>query len=889
MGPKSAPKAGGAAPARGKSSSPTRGKKVEGSVGVVSTGAKGSGGSVKSTGSKASTTKTSTKSDTKAAAGGAKGKGSKESPGKKGSPAKGAGAKGGKSSKDDAAKTKTSTTADAAEAKEVEAAPEVKEAAAPAEEAKPAADAAKDAKDTKDAKGAKAERPLNVNEGPSVITGKIFLQAAVDADIRALKTYLTLRGPLPGEVLNFQNNSQMTALMMAAQKKTDFESAEILKVILASLKPMKRPPVKEGDPPPAYAEGMCNPLSGHSNVPAGKLDVNMQNRDGYTALHFAARKGYAESLMLLLEADADYEIVSTGVEKVTAGELTNDKKCKDYLLNAVEMKAERARMEAIKVQGQACYTSVLKGDLRGVVRVAEKNSPPETYSYRPTKEDHYMLRHAIDLSHLEIFKEMLSKDAEKDVWDSRGRTPLMHIISLKRAGSYPTTKFSRDKEELRMQFLEQLLDNGVCTNTMLERRDKDGNTALHIACENGYIEDIIALLDKQVDVNSRQISEYKYRGAPGQRIKSGDTAFIITARRQQGFFACTPIGTSLEGNYMEVLATLRFEGKADVNLRGYNGMTALMWAAHNEDIELLDWLIEEGANINEQENYGQTALMQCMENLKLRSATFLLEFDLEEYIARKEREAAENAIIQAREEEEREARRKAKKKLLKLGANVDADTIAALDAKTDGDGKGKDGKNKSPKREKGPPDKNTLLKNRQARENAKINAKLGDKSKITRWPRMLGYYREQKPETWLNIRVPGADEDAPPKPPEECNPNVPALNDATPLIAICRKCLIVERAPLTAIVDLLLKKGANIDIKSSDGMSPLMWAVLNNDVELCKQLLMAGANPTVTDALGISLLDNCKSGAMRMTVKGAIEAWDLALREKEADEMGPKD
>jgi len=870
-------------------------------VGVVSTSGKGVEGSVKSASSKTSVTKvststsTTTKSDSKAAGGsgsaGTKGKSGKDSPdkaGKKASPTKGGNA----DPKGDA-KATTGPVADAAktaaEAKQSDGASsaEGKEAAlAESEGAKSAATATPGGGAAGEAK---AEKPLNINEGPAVITGKIFLQAAVDSDTRALKTYLTLRGPLPGEVLNFQNNSLMTGLMMAAQKKTDFEACEVLKVLLGTLKPSKKASTgKEGESP-AYADGMCNPLSGHKDLPAGKIDVNLQNRDGYTALHFAARKGFAEALMLLLEADADYDIVSTGTEKVTAGELTNDKKCKDYLLHAVEMKAERARMQAIKVQGEACYSSVLKGDLRGVIRVGEKQSPPETYSYRPTKSDHYMLRHAIDLSHFDIFKEMLSKDAEKDVWDSRGRTPLMHVISLKRAGSYPTTKFSREKEVLRSQFLEQLLDNGVCTNTMLERRDKDGNTALHIACENGYIEDIIALIDKGVDINARQISEYMYRGPPGQRIKSGDTAFIITARKMQGFFPCTPIGASLEGNYMEVLATLRYEGKADINLRGFNGMTALMWAAHNEDIELLDWLIEEGADINEQENFGQTALMQCMENLKLQSATYLLNFDLQEYVARKEREAAENAIIQAREEEEREARKKAKKKLLKLGNSVDEATVAALDKKKGSDGKSKDGADKSPTRVKGPPDKSALLMKRQGRENAKINAKLGNKSVITRWPRMLGYYREQKPETWLNTRAPGADEDAPPKPPEECNANVPALNDATPLIVISRKCLVVERSALTAIVALLISKGADLNKKSSDGMSPLMWAVLNNDVEHCKQLLMAGADPTITDALNISLLDNCKSGAMRMTVKGAIDAWNLAIREKEANEMGPKD
>jgi hypothetical protein len=223
-------------------------------------------------------------------------------------------------------------------------------------------------------------------------------------------------------------------------------------------------PLKKGEKPTEpLIEGIVNPLSGNPPNAEGKLNMNLQNRDGYTALHFAARKGFAQSLLLLLDAGADYDIVSTGSEKVTAEELTNDKKCKDYLANAIVLKAQREKMKAIAVKGLECYTAVLKGDLRGVIRVSEGKSPApsETYSYRPTNSDHYMIRNAIDLQHFDILKQILDQDADKDIWDSRKRTPLMHICSIPRAGSYPTTKFSRDKEKMRQEMLDQILNNGM--------------------------------------------------------------------------------------------------------------------------------------------------------------------------------------------------------------------------------------------------------------------------------------------------------------------------------------------------------------------------------------------------------------------------------------------
>jgi hypothetical protein len=329
---------------------------------------------------------------------------------------------------------------------------------------------------------------------------------------------------------------------------------------------------------------------------------------------------------------------------------------------------------------------------------------------------------------------------------------------------------------------------------------------------------------------------------------------------------------------MEVLSTLRYEGKCNVNIRGTNGMTALMWAAYWEDLEMLEWLIDEGAEINEQENFGQTALTLCAESLKFKSMMYLLNWDLEAHVARKEEEAFLAAESLAREEEERESRRKAKKKLLKLGASADQAALAAIEKKE----KAAADKTAANASKKAPPSRDSLMAKRKEKSKKK-NAKF-DKTIITRWPRMLGYYKEQQVTDYTPLTIPLADFDAPPKPSEECNPNIPTLNDATALVILCRKCLAINKAQLEPAIDLLYKKGARINQKTSDGMSAIMWAVLNDSLPVAKQLLVLGADPNITDALGISLLDNCKSGAMRMTVKAAIDAAATAMKEQAANE-----
>lgn len=54
------------------------------------------------------------------------------------------------------------------------------------------------------------------------------------------------------------------------------------------------------------------------------------------------------------------------------------------------------------------------------------------------------------------------------------------------------------------------------------------------------------------------------------------------------------------------------------------------------------------------------------------------------------------------------------------------------------------------------------------------------------------------------------------------------------------------------LVEFLLKRGANPNLKSKDGQTALIIAVGRNDVALCQRLLEAGADASMTDKLGFS-------------------------------------
>lgn len=63
-----------------------------------------------------------------------------------------------------------------------------------------------------------------------------------------------------------------------------------------------------------------------------------------------------------------------------------------------------------------------------------------------------------------------------------------------------------------------------------------------------------------------------------------------------------------------------------------------------------------------------------------------------------------------------------------------------------------------------------------------------------------------------------------------------------------------ERGDQTKIADYLLKLEADIDARNKDGRTPLMLAVLNNDVEMVRHLMQKGANVNIADKDGNTAL-----------------------------------
>jgi ankyrin repeat protein len=77
------------------------------------------------------------------------------------------------------------------------------------------------------------------------------------------------------------------------------------------------------------------------------------------------------------------------------------------------------------------------------------------------------------------------------------------------------------------------------------------------------------------------------------------------------------------------------------------------------------------------------------------------------------------------------------------------------------------------------------------------------------------------------------------------DPNVASVDDETPFALICDSDIDMET--LIDVATMMLKKGANVNCTTIEGLTPLHLAAIDNNIELVALLMLYGANPELVD------------------------------------------
>ena len=214
----------------------------------------------------------------------------------------------------------------------------------------------------------------------------------------------------------------------------------------------------------------------------------------------------------------------------------------------------------------------------------------------------------------EKVKALLNAGADVDVRNDLGETALSLAIgngsgpeviaALVRGGADGTgALMNAVRNNPVLPVVTALIQGGVDVN----RKDEHSMTPLMWAVANNAPETVKALLDGGADVS---VSNDMGESALSLAMGNGSEPAVIAALVRGGADGTGVLMNAVRNNTVLPVIAALIQGGADVNGRDEEGMTPLMWAVTNNAPEVVNVLLDAGANVDEREDsLGRTALM----------------------------------------------------------------------------------------------------------------------------------------------------------------------------------------------------------------------------------------------------------------------------------------
>jgi len=212
---------------------------------------------------------------------------------------------------------------------------------------------------------------------------------------------------------------------------------------------------------------------------------------------------------------------------------------------------------------------------------------------KDTHEGKTALIYACEYGHQKIIKLLIDYGSNINEKDKNGENAL--IIAFK-YGYLEIVKLliQNSTNDNYLKIIDLLIKNNELSRNM-NKKDKDGNTPLMLACHNGYLEIVQFLIKNGANVNEKN--------------HIGENALMFA---------------SMFGNLKLIM--LLFKNNASVEGKGYNGKNVLMFASMCGHLDLMMLLIKYGADINWKDVDGKTALHYAKEYNQIKIIKYLETF-----------------------------------------------------------------------------------------------------------------------------------------------------------------------------------------------------------------------------------------------------------------------
>ncbi|GFS44601.1 ankyrin-3 [Nephila pilipes] len=331
------------------------------------------------------------------------------------------------------------------------------------------------------------------------------------------------------------------------------------------------------------------------------IDVNAKNLDGFTALHGAVEIGAEAVVAILLEQGADVNAlylniytplnlaIRNGSLEISELLLKNGAKI-DYEMESgitsmqyaaicgdrdlIELLLKYKADSNVEEKVLILHTAAYKGHKNIMELLVEKEVDIHA---KQINTDSTVLHLAADQGHLDIVDFLIASGIDIDVKDAEGKTAL-HLSSSKK----------------HFKIVELLLKN----KADIQAADKAGITPLHIMIGNRMTELLTA---GKIDINF-----LKYDESPFLRLSAsnGDLGFTkyclekgICVNAKCIYTGLTALHLAVIGNHEEVVNFL-LDNKADINAEDNNGSTSIVLSIMGNKKNIVNILVNRGAKLD---------------------------------------------------------------------------------------------------------------------------------------------------------------------------------------------------------------------------------------------------------------------------------------------------
>ncbi|XP_065200755.1 uncharacterized protein LOC135831864 [Planococcus citri] len=422
---------------------------------------------------------------------------------------------------------------------------------------------------------------------------KNYLQKGADIKARSINSWTSLHyaaaGPsLEAVKLILDQNSGLNADV----KNTDGQSplhiaaARGRKHIVEFLITEAHVPVNDRDASHKTPLHMAA-KNGHEDVVNVLLkfnaDTNCKDNHSHSALHYAAHYNHIDVVKILLkkEPHPDYKQVAGGYTVLHTAAGFGSLEVVDYLIQkGANVNAKHDRNEIPLIE------AARNGHLEVVKLLICKGSEVNVRLVDGTTPLHLAALNG----HKEVVEVLLINGADLN-------------IKCKTFHNTPLHNASKEGHQEVVKVLLKYKDNPNVFTLV-------GLTPLHLAAEHGYSEIAAYLIRHGADLNARDMN----MSAPLHlAIDVGHKDIVeilisnkadVNAKNNDGL---TPLYVAATGGHLDIVDLL-IKNKAKINNPASNGATPLFAAARSGNVEVIELLVENKANVNVKQNDGMTAL-----------------------------------------------------------------------------------------------------------------------------------------------------------------------------------------------------------------------------------------------------------------------------------------